>query len=186
MRTFYLYRPDANRFAGIGFSIADDERVVDVHFTDTPLISQWQVPTAHGFEDNPEVQGDFPSLSNYWKIPVLSQRALNVLRPLLGNSYEILPINHPSGDPFAIVHIMDTIDCLDCDKSELTRDENVGRVSQIHRYALKEEMLSGKHIFKLPLECGADLIVDDDFRRAVEASGLKGLKFKELLTTHRG
>ena len=40
--------------------------------------------------------------------------------------------------------------------------------------------LSGKHIFKLPRESGAELIVDEDFRRAVEGNGLKGLQFREL------
>jgi hypothetical protein len=41
-------------------------------------------------------------------------------------------------------------------------------------------MLVGKHIFKLPLESGAELLVDDEFRRLVESNGLRGLLFKEL------
>lgn len=178
---YYRYQPDANSFAGIGFSMTDDERIVDVHFTDTPLADQWVATVAHGFEDNPETEGDFPSLSNFNEIPVMSQRAWEVLRPLIGYCCEVLPIIHPTGKPYSIVHVMDTVDCLDCDKSELTRNATTGRVSDIDRYSFKHEMLPGKHIFKLPLESGAELIVDDEFRKSVEANGLEGLRFKELV-----
>jgi hypothetical protein len=178
--SFYLYRPDANNFAGIGFSLADDERIGDVHYTDTPLAEKWIAPVAHGFEDNPETEGDFPSLSNFWRIPVMSQRAWDTLLPLIGYCCEALPIIHPTGKHYSIIHVMDTVDCLDCTKSELTRNATTGRVNRIYRYAFKDEMLHAKHIFKLPLECGGELIVDDEFRKAVQANKLKGLQFKEL------
>jgi hypothetical protein len=35
--SFYVYQPDANNFAGIGLPLDDDERILNVHFTDTPL-----------------------------------------------------------------------------------------------------------------------------------------------------
>lgn len=177
---FYRYLPDANSFAGLGFSLADDERIVQVHFTDRPLADQWITPVAHGFEDNPEMEGDFPSLSNFNEIPVMSQRAWEVLRPLVGYCCEALPIIHPTGKPYFIIHVMDTADCLDCTKSEFTRNATTGRINRIRRYSLKPERLHGKHIFKLPLESGGELIVDDEFRRAVKTNGLKGLQFKEL------
>lgn len=177
---FYVYRPDANNFAGIGFSLADDERIVQVHDIDSPLADQWIAPVAHGFDDNPETEGDFPSLSNYWRIPVMSQRAWEALRSAIGYCCGALPIIHPTGKPYFIIHVMDTIDGLDCAKSELTRNASSGRVNRIFRYAFKHDMLQGKRIFKLPLESGGELIVDEDFRRAVETNGLKGLRFKEL------
>lgn len=177
---YYVYRPDANNFAGIGFSLDDHERIVQVHFTDTPLAHKWIPPVAHGFEDNPETEGDFPSLSNYDEIPVMSQRAWEVLRPLIGYCCEALPIIHPTGKPYFIIHVMETVDCLDADRSDLTRNATTGRVNRIYRYAFKSGMLQGKHIFKLPLESSGELIVDENFRRAVEANRLRGLEFKEL------
>jgi hypothetical protein len=176
----YLYRPDANRFAGVGFSKADDGQIVDVHYTDTPLTNKWIVPVAHGFEDNPPTQGDFASLSNFWRIPVMSQRAWDALLPLIGESCEALPIVHPTGDPYFIIHVMETVDCLDTSNAQVTRNAVTGRVSRIFRYAFNHNFPAGKHIFKLPIESGAELIVDDDFRRAVESSGLMGLKFEPL------
>jgi hypothetical protein len=177
---FYQYWPAANNYAGIGFSEDDKEWVVDLHFTDAPLAKEWNVPAAHGFEDYPEAEGDFPSLSNYNHIPVMSQRAWDVLRPLIGDCCEALPIVYPTGEPYFIIHVMKTIDGLDAEKSNLTRNATTGRVNWIYKYAFKPGLLEGQHIFKLPLESGAGLFVDDVFRQAVEANQLKGLKFNPL------
>lgn len=177
---YYRYQPDANSFAGIGFSDADNDRVVQVHFADKPLADQWIAPVAHGFENNPETEGDFPSLSNFNEIPVMSQRAWDGLRPLIGNCCELLPIIHPTGKPYFIVHVMGTVDCMDFSKSKVTRNATTGRVNRIYTYAFKHEKVDGKHIFKLPLESGAELIVDDGFRRAVNANALQGLLFNDL------
>lgn len=177
---YYVYRPDANNFAGIGFSPVDSDRVVQVHFTDTPLVDKWSTPMAHGFDDNPEAEGDFPSLSNFNGIPVMSQRAWRVLYPLIGYCSEALPIIYPTGKLYFIIHVMGTVDGLDCAKSELTRNATTGRVNRIFRYAFNREIIQDKHVFKLPIECGAELIVDEDFRRAVEGNGLKGLQFKQI------
>ena len=176
---FYLYRPDANNFAGIGFSSTDNERIVNVHYTDAVLAHSWIAPVAHAFEDNPEVEGDFPSLSNYNAIPVMSQRAWDVLRPLIRYCCEPLLIIHPAGEPYFIIHVMETIDCLNADRSEVIRYTD-GGIMQVVRYSFRPTMLNGKHIFKLPRESGAELIVDDVFRNEVESKGLLGLQLKEL------
>lgn len=179
--SYYLYRPDANNFAGIGFEweidSPEEKRVLGVHDIDSPVRTEWTPPTAHGFEDNPPTDGDFPSLSNYWRIPVMSQRAWDALHPLIGYCCEPLPTIHPSGQPFYIIHVMETIDALDEERSGLWRNPATGRVGDISRYALKHGRLAGKHIFKLPTKSGGELLVDDEFRKAVEQHGLQGLLF---------
>jgi hypothetical protein len=176
----YLYRPDANDFAGLGFSLVDHARIIDVHFTDLPLAERWVAPIAHGFADDVKKEGDFPSLTNYDMIPVMTQRAWTLLRPVIGSYCEPLPIVHPSRKPYFIVHVMYTVDCLDLARSVFTRNPTTGRINRIHRYALESEMLRGAHMFKLPLECGAELLVDEEFREAVQANGMGGLQFKEI------
>jgi hypothetical protein len=177
---FFRYNTDANHFAGIGFSMEDDERITNVHFTDAPLAVGWKTPGAHGFDEDPEEEGDFPTLYNFGEIPVMSQRAWDALGTVIGYCSEPLPINHPSGKPYVIAHVMQTIPCLDEERSVVRRSSIDGRISRVHRYALKTDMLEGKHIFKLPLECGGELLVDDDFRRLVETNSLVGLRFDEL------
>ena len=174
---FYRYDPDANAFASIGASSEED--VVPIHSTDDSLLGAWKPIIFHGYDDNPPREGDFPSLNDFYRIPVASNRAWQAIEPLVGYCCEALPISHPSGNPYFIIHVMDTIDCLDEDASELTRRFD-GRVYDIDRYAFKRDCVSGKHIFKLPRKSGGELIVDDDFRRVVEENGLKGLRFQEL------
>jgi hypothetical protein len=181
---YYRYRPDSNNFSGVGFQWAidspEERQVLDVHETDVSLAEAWVPPIAHGFGDNPLAHGDFPSLSNYWRIPVMSRRAWDVLCPLIGYCCEALPIVHPSGDAFCIVHVMATIDALDEEKSKLRRSQVDGRVNRVFEYAFRSERLAGKHIFKLPLNSGGELLVDEEFRRIVEANGLQGLLFDPL------
>lgn len=179
-RTFYRYRPDTDNFAGIGFETTDDEKIAHVHFTDQPLASSWTIPVAHGFDDNPENEGDFPTLFNFYRIPVMSQRAWKLLYPMLNHCCEALPLQHPNGHVYFMIHVMETIDCLDEAKCDLKRNATTGRVSRIFRYAFKPGMLNGKHIFKLPRDSGGELIVDDVFRTAVETNHLKGLRLVEL------
>jgi hypothetical protein len=105
---------------------------------------------------------------------------LKVLEPLIGYCCESLPIIHPTGKPYFIIHVMDTIDCLDEEQSELRRSQIDQRVNRIFKYSFKSEMLTGKHIFKLPLKSCGELIVDENFRKTVEASKLKGLLFTQL------
>ena len=178
--TWYRYRPDANHYDGVRLIMPDDEPVVGLHYDSKLVGGSWKPVSVEGFDDNPDVEGDFPSLSNYNKVPVFSQRAWDVLRPLIGYCTEALPIKHPSGQPFHIINVIEIIDCLDEEQSELVRNAATGRVSEIFKYHFKSDMLEGKHLFKTPLKSGAELFVDDAFRKAIEANGLKGLIFKPL------
>ncbi len=180
MMRYYRYEPDATDFAGIGFSLADAERIIQVHYTDTSLADGWAIPEAYGFDDNPETAGDFPSLSNFYRVPAMSRRAWDALRPLIGPDSEALPITIATGETYYIIHIMKTVAALDTARSDLTRNAATNRVNRIMRYAFKQDLLRGVHAFKLPLEDGAELIVDEDFRKTVEANGLRGLLFEEL------
>ena len=176
---YYRYRPAPNDYAGIYVADEDDQMVVRLHYTDDPVAESWVPPRVYEYEDNPPKQGDFPSLSNFFIIPVMSQRAWDTLRPLIGDCCEALPVIHPSGKPYYIIHVMETIDALDEERSELERYPD-GRVAVVDRYALKYDLLEGKHIFKFPRKSGAELLLDDEFRRVVEENKLKGLRFNPI------
>lgn len=185
---YYLYDTDSNHYRSIGVSGRDDSRVMDLHYGDVPAASSWKPPVSHSFPESPPKQGDFPSMNNYSQIPVFSQRAWDVLRTLPNCRWEALPIIHPTGKPFYVIHVMETIDCLDLDRSKVERLDD-GRIFEVASYCLRTDMLQGKHIFKIPLgtelsEDGLapplDLLVDDVFREVVERNGLKGLLFREI------
>jgi hypothetical protein len=178
---YYLYHAMANDFASIGFDPPIDGLIVDVYFSDCAFAHAWKIPYAHGFEDRPKKkEGDFPAIANLCSLPVMSKRAWEALSPLIGNCCESLPIVHPTGNSYSIIHVMETIDCLDISKSAFTRNRTTGRINRIDRYAFKANLLTNKHFFKLPLECGADLILDDDFRKIVQQNGLIGLSYSPI------
>ncbi len=181
---YYQYDPNANEYAGLRFKwqldSPEEKRVMRVHGTGNSVMADWVRPVAHGFDDNPPTEGDFPSLCNYSKIPVMSQRAWDALRPLIGYCCEALPIVHYTGDPYYIIHVMDILDALDEERSEYTRNGVTGRINQIYQYSFHYSRLQDKHIFQLPLKSGAGLIVSDVFRKSVEEHGLLGLRFQPV------
>lgn len=176
---YFHYRPDANNFDAIGLQEKDRESVVNMYYRDDSVVSTWTPVVTFAFDDNPGMEADIPSLNDYGRLPVMTEHAWVALRPLIGYCCEALPIIHPNGKPHFLVHVMETIDCLDLKRSEVKRFTDGGIMRVVH-YAFKPGMLEGKHIFKLPLQSGSDLIVDDDFRSAVESNGLTGLLFTEL------
>jgi len=179
-RKFYTYEPDANAFAGVGF-MDDSSEILDLHWKDSLVGGSWQVLECVGFEDNPQEVGDFPSVSNYNRVPMMSSRAWDALRPIIGNVCELLPVKHPFHGDYFLVHVLKTVDALDEQASEIERrSPNDARIRQVSRYAFKYDMIGECHLFKLPNKSGSELIVDGFFKQTVEQHNLKGLIFKEL------
>jgi hypothetical protein len=185
-RRFYEYSPDVNSFASVGFAVGepdedDNSKVVKLHSTDVAIREHWENLTCHGFNDNPIEIGDFPSVANYSRIPMVSRRAWTVLQPVIGSMCEALPINSPFEGEYFLVHVLRTIDALDETSSEVERRSVTDkRIRRVFGYAFRDNLIEGMHIFKLPNKTGSGLIVDDVFCKTVEDHGLRGLQFHEL------
>lgn len=131
-----------------------------------------------GFGDTPFGPGDFPTFHGTG-VPAMSGRAWSTLCSLIDSRVEALPLVHDDGELYA-VNVLDMIDCLDEERSELARNKATNRVNHVYKYCIRMGMLKGKHIFKTPLKSGAEVFVDQDFRECVEENGLNGLLFREL------
>ncbi|XZE21303.1 imm11 family protein [Pirellulaceae bacterium SH449] len=184
-RRYYTYEPDSDEFAGVTFvdSISGDDgpTVADLHWQDTRYGASWRTLKCIGFDDNPLRLGDFPSVSDYNRVPMMSSKAWNALRPVIETVCERLPVKHPFPGEYFLIHVLRTIDALDENLSEVERRSfEDPRIRRVLRYAFKHELIDGAHIFKLPNKSGSELIVDDVFRRTTEERGLQGLIFREL------
>lgn len=192
-RHFYEYCPEANSFAGVGFAVGDvnddnddDAKVTNLHWNDASVALTWNRLTCHGFDDNPPEVGDFPSVSNFRVVPMMSERAWIALKPVIGDLCEALPVSHPFDGRYYLIHVLRTIEALDEDASEVERRSATDpRIRQVFRYAFRYDLIEGIHIFKLPNKQGSRLIVDNVFRKAVEDNGLRGLRFMELSLTQQ-
>jgi len=172
-------------FAGIEVADLPDGGIVkQLRWDNSPRVSSWTPLTITDVDDVEEdgtklEPGDFPGLSNYCALPVFSGRAWEVLSRHIDCRWEALPLIPPAWTQLYLIHVMETIDCVDLDRSEVTRYSS-GGVMQIERFCLKRETLEGKHIFKTPQGSGLDLLVDDVFREIVLQNGLRGLQFREI------
>jgi hypothetical protein len=181
---YYEYDPDSDNFAGIGVpDLPDGEDVAKIRWQDWPRTPSWTplaIMDVYDVEDGRKKElGDFPALSNLCTIPVFSGRAWEILSGQVACDWEALPLIHPKGLPLYLIHVMETIDCVDLERSEIWRLPS-GRVGEIERFSLRREKLEDKHIFKTPTESGAYLLFDDVFRDIVLQNGLRGLAFREI------
>lgn len=182
--TYYEYDPDSNNFNSLGLienrsGSTDCAYVLTMCRNLNPVADDWVSPQFHGFdEDDVGVEGDFPSYTHYRSIPIFSERAWRVLEPLLRKYVEPLPINHPAGDLYFLIHVINRIDVLDEKRSEFLRNRTTGHIAFITKYAFVEDNIRGYPIFQL--SNGGTLVVTDEFRQIVEENDLKGLLFKAL------
>ncbi len=174
----FRYIPDPDRFRSFQVPSESAERVVSLFFEDRSVAQSWAeidvVPV--GQTDAPT--GDFPCLNNYGKIPLCSTRAWSALKGILQEYVEPLPLRGEDGSELLLLNVMVTIDAIDLQRSEFSVNAATGRVDRIYKCVFKEQLVSGKPIFKTPLRNGAELFVSEEFRIAVESHRLDGLLWK--------
>jgi hypothetical protein len=117
-------------------------------------------------------------------VPVVSQRAIDVLGELLLPHTELLPIEvAPSSSGFEYdyfaVNVITVVDCLDHDRS-LFKRYSTGRIMKIERYSFIENRISGIPIFKIPESTTVSVFVSSKFRSAYKQAGLTGWRFEKV------
>jgi hypothetical protein len=176
---------DSKKYQGLFVKNPQDSLVLgDLHKTQ-PLANTW-VPLE--VVDDAEVyQGlkvqpiwgisNFPGL---YIIQAWDQRAVDILKPLIANQAEILPLKHPTSIYYAI-HIIEVIRCLDYDRSEFTYWMD-GNIRKITKFVFKDSCLDGKHMFTFAEGNYSDQFVSDEFKCTVEENNLVGLVFTPVNT----
>ncbi len=120
-------------------------------------------------ESGPLPASDFPALAP--NVPVFSQRAVDALHECLTRNGELLPLSFPGGQYYAF-NCLNTVDCLDYERSALTRLPS-GRIMRIDRYVFLADRLQDVEIFRLP-DYSAAVFVTDTFVRRLRQNGLTG------------
>lgn len=110
---------------------------------------------------------------------ILNEKSYKVLYPYLKNHSQIFKIKSDN-KIFYVVNVIDIIDCLNYDKSELKYFSSSGRVMDVEKYVFKTEKLKNATIFKLPEFPKGISYVTEEFKKAVEENNITGFKFKEL------
>jgi hypothetical protein len=158
------------------FNLLDGVRRADV-WSPVPFERR---PTRHpSYRKNRSKPVDFPSLMGLGL--AFSERALQVLDPLMGQSVEALPLEcvNCSQNRFFVINVLDILDCLDEPRCIFTRYSD-GGIMDIKRYAFLPNSLEGHHIFKVPQQVVGSVLVSPEFKRRVEENGLVGAVFREV------
>jgi hypothetical protein len=172
----------ANDYNGI--HLQDEYRDIDftLRFTGEPWGDTW-VPLpatteyAHDGRRAKNRDGDFPSLNPVF--PAITERALDVLRPLIGDVVEFLPLQHPT-HRYYIIHVLQVLDCLDEEKSEGSRGTK-GQLLSPEKFVWKPGVIDEKkHIFKIKRFEVSNPFVSEAFKRLVDENGLVGFRFLEV------
>lgn len=107
-----------------------------------------------------------------------SDRAAEVLAPLIGDVIELLPLAYDGPGGFRVVNMLDIVDCLDEEGSQYERYDN-GEIMIVDKYAFKPGSTDGHHLFKCK-QCLLHDLVSVEFKALVEEKGLVGAYFKPL------
>lgn len=160
-----------------GVTDKDDERIFKVFSRGRRVGKSWRPLAVRTEKDTAHLpRGDFASLS--LRVPVVSPHAWGVLRPLLRDSVEALPLKHEAADYIAL-NVVRTIDCLDLLKSEVSIISD--HVNWVHKWVFRNlDRVEGQPIFKTPETKALVVLVSDEFKRVAEAAKLTGLVLKKI------
>jgi hypothetical protein len=113
-------------------------------------------------------------------MPIVSHRALECIKELIIPYVEVLPV-YIDGFEFFLINILDIIDCLDYEKSELSYFRSDPHdIKKILKYEFLKDKIWDKVIFKIPENKLNVPFVTDQFKLEVEKHGLEGFRFEKV------
>jgi hypothetical protein len=108
-----------------------------------------------------------------------SDRAVEVLTPLVGDVIELLPLAYDGPGHFQVVNMLDIVDCLDEERSTIDRRYSNGDIASVKKYVFKPGSTDGHHLFKCK-QFDLHNLVSAEFKALVEEKGLVGAYFKPV------
>jgi len=118
---------------------------------------------------------DFPFISGY--IPVISERALTILKPFIDKSnIEVLPIK-VEGEKYYLLHIMHSSPCLNIKASAISYFMN-GGIKQIKDYVFLPSVEKEQFFFMVD-QLHTHVFVREEVASIIEKEHLIGAKFEE-------
>lgn len=144
-------------------------------FDGTSLRNTWKTLAVQRMEPEKKLKlSDFPGFT----IPVLSEKALVILKPYLANSAEELELFFQE-KAYVAINVTAVLDVIDYEKSVYKTFSDGKRIMFFEKYAFKESPeLMQHHIFKIVDEPRRSPFVSDEFKKAVEDNHLTGFRFK--------
>jgi hypothetical protein len=148
------------------------------NFIGQSIGQDWQSPPIDVLYKKKRLR-DFVHLSG--SVPVISQKAKDALAPFIASECEILPLLELRGKPFYAINVLNVIDCLDIEKSDISWAPDLPRrIWRINKYIFDETRIPQETmLFKIPNEAISNIFVTRKFIDCVIDHGLRGAAFRD-------
>lgn len=170
----YIITPDSDTFDSLIPADSNNWELFD-KFQGDRLADSWKPVSVKIIEA--KKAADFPSLANH--VPVFSVRAWNLLKPLIGDVVEALPLKCTKREYYAI-NVLNLLDILDQSRSEITWLPS-GGIMFIDKYVFKKGCILDQPIFKLKEIPLKKPFVSNEFKNLVIKQNLEGLIFEKII-----
>lgn len=171
----HLYTPNSDAYDRLAQVSNRSDEALSRLAGDRPVAKQWRPVKVR--VDRAQRRGDFPSFLP-GSVPAFSQRAVDVLLPLLGGAVEALPLECGRLKFYAI-HVLDLVDCLDERRSTIRRFPS-GGVMRIEKHVFDEKCLGERMIFRLREAPLKGVYYSGELKRHIEAAKLEGLEERQV------
>lgn len=142
-------------------------------FNGSKKLASWSPRRVKPIETELEL-GDAPGFT----IPVFSQKACDVLMPLIEQDVELLPLLSSKGTFFG-VNVTNVLDVIDYDNSIFRRFSDGKRIMAFQKYSFRVcDALNRCNIFKIIDEPTRKAFVSDRVKVAIEENNLKGFSLR--------
>lgn len=124
------------------------------------------------------ILGDYPVFT----VPAISQSARTVLENQLGDLVQILPLETGKLGKYYILNIINVLDCLDKQKSEISYlSPSSERIFEIKKWIFNGSLNNeNSKIFIIKNQLGERIYINDDIKKTIENNNLTGFLFKEV------
>jgi hypothetical protein len=110
---------------------------------------------------------------------VVNARVWTGLCQHLGDTVEVLPITL-ADRPWHVLNVLNVVEVLDRERSEIKYFKSSGRVMRVVRYAFRGEGLDDAILFKVPELARAPVFGTDRFRELLASLDITGLRLVEV------
>ena len=117
-------------------------------------------------------------------MPVVTPEICRSLASVAGEAVQCIPvIVDPSLERFEILNVLDLVECVDEERSEITkwteddgRPDKIGHYRMITKLVLNEKKISDHRIFRVA-GWEVALIVDENIKLSLERKKVSGIRF---------
>jgi hypothetical protein len=156
-----------------------------LHFRDAkPLAATWnplRMTPDLGRRRKQPPPSDFPWVETF--TPVFSERAWEILRPLIESDAEALPVFGGDRTYYAIHPLQVASGVLDLKRALYSKNSFTKTITWVRKYVLRAEAIPHASIFSLEEATQTSVFVSEEFCAVVKTAKLVGLKFGNPVET---